>query len=285
MLEPDADRARGSPSPSARPAARASWPRRPEPRLHPGRAAGPRVRRRRVGGGRRHLRPLLPPQARPRRRSARCAAWATGSGRRELRAGDWRARAVTWSSCARPRGGSACRPRPSWPPTVLLMAAFGAGPRRRRAEQRCRRTCCVRPRSRRTTPATRRPAPGWCCGTNAACASHRGCPPACPTLRAMDTVARTGRTQLQVVHVGPRDYLVRTIRRGSTTVQALLDLTAQHRQRAALARVLAEVGSSAWPCRRSRGRCWHAGRSARCRTPWPSSARSSRTPATSCARR
>ena len=110
-------------------------------------------------------------------------------------------------------------------------------------------------------------------------------PSGLPDIRAMDTVARTGRTQVQVDAVGPRDYLVRTIRRGSTTVQAVLDLTAQHRQRAALARVLAEVGVVGLALSAVAGTLL-ARRAVRpLRTPWPSSARSSRTPATSCARR
>ena len=65
-----------------------------------------------------------------------------------------------------------------------------------------------------------------------------------PVTPALTAVSRTGRTRVQVVRVGRADYLVRTMRRGDTTVQAILDLTSQQRQRAALARILALVGAA-----------------------------------------
>jgi signal transduction histidine kinase len=125
--------------------------------------------------------------------------------------------------------------------TVLLMAAFGAGlviAAQNSAAEDLLRQAAVTADDASDPPA----------GTWLVLRDDRGLrvtpriPSGLPDVRAMDTVARTGHTQLQVVDIGPRDYLVRTIRRGNTTVQALLDLTEQHRQRAALARVLAEVG-------------------------------------------
>jgi two-component system, OmpR family, sensor kinase len=125
--------------------------------------------------------------------------------------------------------------------TVLLMAAFGAG--LVVAAQNSAAEDLVRQAAVSADDAGDPPAATWLAlrdegGLRVTPRTPHGL----PDTRAMDTVARTGRTQVQVVDIGPRDYLVRTIRRGGTTVQALLDLTAQHRQRAALARVLAEVG-------------------------------------------
>jgi signal transduction histidine kinase len=125
--------------------------------------------------------------------------------------------------------------------TVLLMAAFGAGlvlAAQNNAAEDLLRQAAVTADDASDPPA----------GTWLVLRDERGLrvtprmPSSLPDASAMNTVARTGRTQLQVVDVGPRDYLVRTVRRGSTTVQAILDLTPQHRQRVALARVLAEVG-------------------------------------------
>ncbi len=65
-----------------------------------------------------------------------------------------------------------------------------------------------------------------------------------PVAPALAAVRRTGRTRVQVVRVGRADYLVRTVRRGGTTVQAILDLTSQQQQRAALTRILAVVGAA-----------------------------------------
>jgi len=69
-----------------------------------------------------------------------------------------------------------------------------------------------------------------------------GIPSALPDLRALDEVARTSRTKTAIVHVGTSEYLVRTVLRHDTTVQAILDLGPQHDQRSDLTRVLLAVG-------------------------------------------
>ena len=69
-----------------------------------------------------------------------------------------------------------------------------------------------------------------------------GIPSAFPDVRAMDSVARTTRTQTAIVRVGTSEYLVRTALRGDTTVQAVLDLGPQHDQRSDLTRILLGVG-------------------------------------------
>jgi signal transduction histidine kinase len=70
-----------------------------------------------------------------------------------------------------------------------------------------------------------------------------GIPSALPDLRALDEVARTSRAKTAIVHVGTSEFLVRTVLRGNTTVQAILDLGPQHDQRSDLARVLLAVGA------------------------------------------
>jgi two-component system, OmpR family, sensor kinase len=125
--------------------------------------------------------------------------------------------------------------------TVLLMAAFGAG--LVVAAQNSAAGDLLRQAAVTADDAGDPPAGTWLVlRDERGLRATPGMPRALPDTRALDTVARTGRTQVQVVDVGPRDYLVRTIRRGGTTVQALLDLSPQHLQREALARVLAEVG-------------------------------------------
>lgn len=71
-----------------------------------------------------------------------------------------------------------------------------------------------------------------------------GIPSAFPDRRALDEVTATGQPQIATAHVGESEYLVRTARRGDTTVQAVLDLGPQHRQRADLARILFGVGAA-----------------------------------------
>ena len=125
--------------------------------------------------------------------------------------------------------------------TVLLMAAFGAGlvvAAQNSAAEDLLRQAAVTADDASDPPA----------GTWLVLQDERGLrvtprmPSGLPDARAMDAVARTGRTQVQVVDVGAAGLPRADDPAGSTTVQALLDLTAQHRQRAALARVLAEVG-------------------------------------------
>jgi two-component system OmpR family sensor kinase len=70
-----------------------------------------------------------------------------------------------------------------------------------------------------------------------------GIPTAFPDIRALDQVARTNETTTAVTHVGTSEYLVRTVLRDDTTVQAILDLGPQHDQRSDLARVLLAVGA------------------------------------------
>ena len=70
-----------------------------------------------------------------------------------------------------------------------------------------------------------------------------GIPSAFPDLRALDEVARTTKPKIAVIHVGTSEYLVRTVLRGDTTVQAVLDLGPQHDQRSDLTRVLLAVGA------------------------------------------
>ena len=70
-----------------------------------------------------------------------------------------------------------------------------------------------------------------------------GIPSAFPDLRALDEVARTTKPKIAVIHVGTSEYLVRTVLRDDTTVQAVLDLGPQHDQRSDLTRVLLAVGA------------------------------------------
>ena len=70
-----------------------------------------------------------------------------------------------------------------------------------------------------------------------------GIPSAFPDLRALDEVTRTTKPKIAVIHVGTSEYLVRTVLRDDTTVQAVLDLGPQHDQRSDLTRVLLAVGA------------------------------------------
>ena len=70
-----------------------------------------------------------------------------------------------------------------------------------------------------------------------------GIPPAFPDRRALDAVARSGRSQTETAHAGSSEYLVLTDRQGGRTIQAVLDLGPQHRQRADLAGILLGVGA------------------------------------------
>jgi signal transduction histidine kinase len=70
-----------------------------------------------------------------------------------------------------------------------------------------------------------------------------GIPAAFPDRRALDEVARTTEPKNAIVHVGKSEYLVRTVLRDDTTVQAVLDLGPQHDQRSDLTRVLLAVGA------------------------------------------
>ena len=71
-----------------------------------------------------------------------------------------------------------------------------------------------------------------------------GIPSAFPDRPALDEVTRTGQPSVSTAHVGDSEYLVRTALRGDTTVQAVLDLGPQHRQRADLALILLGVGAA-----------------------------------------
>ena len=70
-----------------------------------------------------------------------------------------------------------------------------------------------------------------------------GSPTAFPDVHALDEVARSTATKTAIVHVGTSEYLVRTVLRDVTTVQAILDLGPQHDQRSDLTRVLLAVGA------------------------------------------
>jgi signal transduction histidine kinase len=126
--------------------------------------------------------------------------------------------------------------------TVLIMTALGAGlviaAQNRSAEDLLRQAAVT------ADDASDPPAGVWLVlrdpdnGLRVTARMPRGL----PDTAAMDAVGRTGRARVRLVDVGRTEYLVRTIRRGGTTVQAILDLTPQHRQRTALARILAVVG-------------------------------------------
>ena len=127
--------------------------------------------------------------------------------------------------------------------TVLLMAGFGAAlvlaAQNNAAEDLLRQAAVT------ADDASDPPAGTWLAlqdagGLRVTASLPRGL----PVTPALTAVGRTGRTRVQVVRVGRADYLVRTMRRGGTTVQAILDLTSQQRQRAALARILALVGAA-----------------------------------------
>jgi len=70
-----------------------------------------------------------------------------------------------------------------------------------------------------------------------------GMPAAFPDVHALDEVVRTHETKTAIMHVGTSEYLVRTVLRDDTTVQAILDLGPQHDQRSDLTRVLLAVGA------------------------------------------
>ena len=71
-----------------------------------------------------------------------------------------------------------------------------------------------------------------------------GIPSTFPDRRALEEVTRTGQSQVATAHVGASEFLVRTDLRGDTTIQAVLDLGPQHRQRADLAAILLGVGAA-----------------------------------------
>jgi signal transduction histidine kinase len=80
--------------------------------------------------------------------------------------------------------------------------------------------------------------------------SHDGHDRASPDLlrgpldpRALGTVMAGGPTRTSQVHAAGRDYLVRTGRRGDTSVQAALDLSDQHRERGRLLQSLAAASA------------------------------------------
>ncbi len=80
--------------------------------------------------------------------------------------------------------------------------------------------------------------------------SHDGADRASPGLlhgpldpRALSAVMAGGPTRTSQVHVAGRDYLVRTSRRGESSVQAALDLSDQHRERARLLQSLAAASA------------------------------------------
>ncbi|MHB8187548.1 MAG: sensor histidine kinase [Dermatophilaceae bacterium] len=71
-----------------------------------------------------------------------------------------------------------------------------------------------------------------------------GIPSAFPDRRALDEVARTTEPKIAIMRVGRSEYLVRTVLRGDSTVQAVLDLGPQHDQRSDLTHVLLAVGAA-----------------------------------------
>ncbi|MEP7368378.1 MAG: HAMP domain-containing sensor histidine kinase [Dermatophilaceae bacterium] len=70
-----------------------------------------------------------------------------------------------------------------------------------------------------------------------------GIPSAFPDQGALEKVTRSGHSETQTTEVGPSDYLVLTDRQGGRTIQAILDLGPQHRQRADLTGILLAVGA------------------------------------------
>jgi len=70
-----------------------------------------------------------------------------------------------------------------------------------------------------------------------------GIPSAFPDRGALEEVARSGQSQTETVEVGTSEYLVLTDRQGGRTIQAVLDLGPQHRQRDDLTGVLLGVGA------------------------------------------
>jgi signal transduction histidine kinase len=71
-----------------------------------------------------------------------------------------------------------------------------------------------------------------------------GIPSAFPDRGAFEEVTRSGQSRTETANVGSSEYLVRTERQGDRTIQAVLDLGPQHRQRADLAGVLLGVGAA-----------------------------------------
>jgi two-component system, OmpR family, sensor kinase len=70
-----------------------------------------------------------------------------------------------------------------------------------------------------------------------------GIPSAFPDQAALEAVTRSGQSQTETAHVGSAEYLVLTDRQGGRTIQAVLDLGPQHRQRADLTGILLGVGA------------------------------------------
>lgn len=70
-----------------------------------------------------------------------------------------------------------------------------------------------------------------------------GIPSAFPDRGALEEVTRSGQSQTETVEVGASEYLVLTDRQGGRTIQAVLDLGPQHRQRDDLTGVLLGVGA------------------------------------------
>ena len=70
-----------------------------------------------------------------------------------------------------------------------------------------------------------------------------GIPSVFPDRVALAQVTRSGQSQTRQEDVGSSEYLVRTDRQGDRTIQAILDLGPQHRQRADLTGILLGVGA------------------------------------------
>ncbi len=70
-----------------------------------------------------------------------------------------------------------------------------------------------------------------------------GIPSAFPDRAALGEVTRSGQSQIETAQVGSSEYLVRTERQADRTIQAVLDLGPQHRQRADLTGILLGVGA------------------------------------------
>ena len=70
-----------------------------------------------------------------------------------------------------------------------------------------------------------------------------GIPSVFPDRLALGQVTRSGQQQIETADVGSSEYLVRTDKQGDRTIQAILDLGPQHRQRADLTGILLGVGA------------------------------------------
>ena len=150
--------------------------------------------------------------------------------------------------------------------TVLLMAGFGAAlvlaAQNNAAEELLRQAAVT------ADDAGDPPAGTWLALQDAGrLRVTASLPRGLPVAPALAAVRRTGRTRVQVVRVGRADYLVRTQRRGGTTVQAILDLTSQHSNGPRSPASWRSSALPAWPCRPRPARCWRGGRSVPCRTP------------------